>query len=133
MKVSPKQANLLAKEVVKTLIAKKSFKVSDNIVDKLKEHFAKEKELNREKNEINERINKHDAQLYKITGKTSRNVYNLDGAIKEMERQNLPTVQQVEDEIILRAMFANEDDMQKFLDSIVKKFEKKLQNKVLAN
>jgi len=37
------------------------------------------------------------------------------------------------DEIILNAMFANDEDLTSFIEKIAKKFEKNLQAKVVSN
>jgi len=82
-----------------------------------------------------EEINKHEGSLFKITGKINR-LYGSDTLqtmIDKVEEKNIPSVSEIEDEILLKSMFKSEEDMETFVNGIVKKYEKKLQNKVLAN
>jgi predicted transcriptional regulator len=135
MKLSQKQASLLAKEIVKRLNDKKSFKVSETLKAQIKKYCDKRAELWRKKAEVQEEINRHEMTLKNIIGNVP-NVYGSDSMsriIEKVEEKNVPSVSVIEDEIILKSMFESEDDMKKFVDSIVDKYAKKIQSKVVAN
>jgi uncharacterized coiled-coil DUF342 family protein len=135
MKISQKQATLLAKEIISQLNAKKTFKVSNELRQQIKAFCEKRKELWAKVNEAKEEVNRHEMTLHKIVGRIDH-LYtsdSLERIIEKVEAKNVPTVSQVEDEILLKAMFANEDDMQAFIDKIVSKYSKKIQAKVLNN
>lgn len=138
MKISQKQAYLLAKEVVRQLQQKRVHKVSELTKAKVKEFCDKRMELIRKKSSVQEEINKHEASLGKVLGMSS-GAWGRYGdssqqrIIEQLEKVNIPSVQQIEDEIVLKSMFASEDDMQSFIDKIVKSHEKKLQAKTVLN
>ena len=135
MKISQKQAGLLAKQVVAKLNAKKSFKVSEAMRLKIRDFVETRKELVSAKNDAQEAINRHDKTLGAITGAV-RNLYPYDiqaAIIEKIEKKNVPSVDEICDEIILNAMFTSEDDLQSFVEKITKKFEKSLQTKMLNN
>ena len=135
MKISQKQAGLLAKQVVAKLNAKKSFKVSEAMRLKIRDFVETRKELVSAKNDAQEAINRHDKTLGAITGAV-RNLYHYDSQaaiIEKIEKKNVPSVDEICDEIILNAMFTSEDDLQSFVEKITKKFEKSLQTKMLNN
>lgn len=135
MKISQKQANLLAKEIVRQLTAKKVQKAPEHIVKAVTTFSTKRNVLIEKKNKVEDEIRTHDKELYKIIGK-NYNVSCYDSAakiIEKFEQKNVPNTQEIEDEIILKSMFANEDDMKSFVDSIVSKYEKKLQSKILVS
>lgn len=135
MKISQKQAQLLAREIINQLKAKKIERVPSAIKNQINDFVEKRKELVKKKDAVQLEINNHDVILYKITGKIDR-VYGGDSAaqiVQKLEEKFVPKQQDIEDEIILKSMFANEDDMQKFVDTIVAKHSKKLQSKILSN
>lgn len=135
MKVSQKQASLLAKEVVRQLKEKKSGKVSETIKSQLRSFLEKRSSLNSKINEARNELNKHDATITSIVGRgTSIGGYETFGVIIEkLEQKNIPKVSEIEDEIILKSMFASEDDLHSFIEGIVKKHSSKLQSKVVLN
>lgn len=135
MKISPKQASLLAIEIFKQLQAKKLFAVSPDLKLKVKA-FVKKRELLRKENErIEKMIEEHDRTLYKLWGGNQqiRNHWDEDRILSEMEKGNVPTISEISDKILLKAMFASEDDMNSFVESIVKEYTKKVQQKVQQN
>jgi hypothetical protein len=135
MKISQKQASLLSRQVIAKLKSKKSFKVSDLMKAKIKDFVETRKELIKAKNDAQEAINRHDRSLGAITGDV-RNLYHYDSQsaiIEKMEKKNVPSEEEVCDEIILNAMFANDEDLTSFIEKIAKKFEKNLQAKVVSN
>lgn len=135
MKISQKQAGLLAREIYKQLEAKKAFKVSDTLKAQIQKFCEVRSALWKKKNDAQEEVNRHEMTLRKIIGNVDH-VYGSDSLsriIEKVEQKNIPKIQEIEDEIILKSMFANEDDMQAFVKTIVDKYSKKLQSKVLAN
>jgi hypothetical protein len=135
MKISQRQAALLAKKVVAELKAKKSFKVSELIKAKIKNFVETRRELVKAKNDAAEAVNRHDATLQSIIGKVDK-LYGYDNQqaiIEKLEKKNIPSEEEICDEIILKAMFTNEEDLDKFISSITKRFEKNLQLKVASN
>lgn len=136
MKISQKQAALLAREIVSQLKAKKAQKISDELMGRLKAYTEKYSELKSKEQSARDSVIKHEGTLYGIIGKMKDRIYGsdtLNQMIEKVEAKTLPTVSEIEDEIILKSMFQSEDDMQKFVDGIVSKYTKKLQSKVLQN
>lgn len=135
MKISQKQANLLAREIVSKLKEKKVQKASDSLIAQVKKFTDVRMALNKKKAAVVEEINRHDATLRKIVGNLP-NLYACDSVnkiIEKVEEKNMPRVQEIEDEIILKAMFKSEDDLETFVNAIVKKYEKKLSHRILVN
>lgn len=135
MKISQKQALLLAKEVVNQLKAMKVQKVPDTFRQKLKQWMDKRNQLMTAEKEAEEARRKYETTLKNLTG---RNVYceaywSIDKIIEKIEEKNIPSVSEIEDEIILKSIFNDKNDMQSFISQIVKKYEKKVQNKIIAN
>jgi hypothetical protein len=135
MKLSSKQANLLAKEIVRQLELKNSFKMSEAEKQPIKKFFDKRAELQQVKDKAQEAINTHDRTFSTLVG-NKRGYYVSDGynkIIEQLEKKSVPAINEIEDEIILKSMFANPDDLQKFVDSIVLKYSKKLKLKAASN
>lgn len=135
MKVSQKQATLLAKEIFRQLEAKKTGRLSDLTKAKLDEFVSQRETLEAKVNAAKKELEKHENTITKIIGNI-RGVYGSDSLaylIKKTEQANMPSIQAIEDEIILKSMFNNEEDMEKFVKSIVDHYSKKLQNKILSN
>ena len=135
MKISQKQAELLAKRVVAKLKSKKSNRVSDLTKAKIETFVEKRRELQRINDEAQQELNKHDNSLWKIIGNI-RHVYAYDSVskiVEKVEQKLIPSEQDVADEIILNAMFTEQGDLEKFLETVSKKFEAKLQNKIATN
>ena len=135
MKINQKQADLLAKEIIRQLKLKKVEKVSEQTRKALELFVDKRKQLYNKKADIQEEINKHELSIKKIAGNIN-GLYGSDSLsrmIERIEAKSIPDFNDVRDEIILKSMFASEDDMNTFVDSIVKKYEKQIKNKVLAN
>lgn len=91
MKISSKQANLLAREVVRQLQLKKSYKVSESVKHQLEAFQKKRSELYRVKTDAQEAINKHEMTLTKITGKI-QNLYASDSINKIVEKMVINVV-----------------------------------------
>lgn len=135
MKISQKQAGLLAREVLKKLQKIKVGRMPELMQQQVRQFVDKRRELVSAKAEAQEAINRHDMQLKKIVGDV-KNLYESDPAakiIEKVEQQNIPTLSQIEDEIILKAMFADSGDLEKFIESIADGFAKKLNKKVFQN
>ncbi len=136
MKISQKQAGLLAREIISQLKSKKAQKISDEMKDKLKVYMEKRNDLKKKEEDARELVLKHEGTLYGIIGKMNERVYGSDTLtqiIAKVEAKTLPTVSEIKDKIILKSMFQSEDDMQKFVDGIIGEYTKKLQSKILQN
>lgn len=135
MKVSQKQASLLAQEILKELKNKKLFVVSDSLRAKVREFVSKREKLTAEKDRAEKQLDAHDESFSKLTG-SNRNVrmYWKEKMIcEELEKGNVPSLSELEDKIILKAMFSSEDDMKIFIESVIKEYTKKAQQKILQN
>jgi hypothetical protein len=127
MKLSKQQAGLLASEVLKALKRNGVAHVSESTIAKLRQWKEKRDELIKAEKEADEATRKHDASLQAITGKNKniRSYNSVSEIVDKMKEGNTPSLQEIEDKIVLRAMFTNEDDLQSFVQSIVKDFTKK--------
>ncbi len=133
MKVSQKQANLLAKEVVKQLKAIRPHRVPEKTKAEIREWKQKRDELKKQCDAAEAALEKHDNLIESICGADVCGHWNMSQIISKMEEKNIPKVSEVEDEIILSAMFKNDGDMQSFISGIIKKYQKTLQQKIVAN
>ena len=137
MKISQKQAHLLAKEVLKQLKTKSGGEVPQHTIDAIKQYREKKKKLLAACSIHDEALAKHKGTFKNIVGReNSDNIYDSDSmekVVEKLKRRSEPRLSDIEDEIVLGAMFASDDDLQSFVNKIVKKFEKKTRNKVLSN
>jgi hypothetical protein len=127
MKLSKKQSELLAAEVLKALKRQGVSNVPEITIAKLRQWKEKREELVRAEKEAEEATRKHEATLQAITGK-NRNINRYDSVadmVDKMKTASVPSLREIEDKIILKAMFTNEDDLQSFVQTIVKEFTKK--------
>ena len=138
MKISQKQASLLAREIVKLLQAKKVQRLPEITRAKIQDWADKRDEFKKKEKEMQEIMQAHENKLWAIIGikrlETSIRTYNTVSQIIEgVEKKQIPSQQEIEDEIILKSMFDDAEDMEKFVQSIVCKYEKKLQQKISSN
>lgn len=138
MKINQKQANLLAKEIVKRLQAKKVQRLPEIAKARIENFVNNREELKKKEQAASAAREAYEDKFWAITGlkrgETNARPYHTSKQIIEaMEKKQIPSQQEIEDEIILKSMFANPEDMEKFVQSIVSKYEKKLQQKVTAN
>jgi hypothetical protein len=136
MKISQKQAELLAKEIHDRLKRQRVGEVSELTKAKLAAFKDKRQELADVINKAKDELNKHDATFGKITGNV-KGIYGgstMQEIIDKLKSSNLPSVHEICDKIILKSMFASTDDMENFVETIVKDFtKKKPSNKALSN
>lgn len=134
MKISNKQATLLAQEIFERLSKSNTFKVPAELVSKIKAFKKYRNKLQEDIKKLENELSEHDKKLPSIVGKAnSRNIrgyYDEDNILEKLEQANIPSIQQIEDKIILKAMFASEDDMESFVEKMVKEFSTK---KVIVN
>lgn len=126
MKISQKQANLLAKQIQATLLKSKVNKISPLKRKELQEFYEQRKELVDACKAADEARQKHDNQFFNLIGRKP-NIYvgnGLQSTIDKIEAVATPSVSDIEDKIILKSMFATEGDMQKFMDTIIKDYTK---------
>lgn len=135
MKLSQKQAELLAAEVVKQLKEKRTFVIDPKQKQDLKQWVEKREALDKKVMDAQEVARQHDKLLYNICGKNNSvcNYDPLDKMISKIEQKNIPSISQITDEIILQGMFADEKDMNSFLQKIISKWDKKKQRKTQLN
>lgn len=127
MRISQKQAELLAFEIHAKLSKQKGMKVSELTVAKLEEFYETRVKMRRDIDKAKEAMNKHDMTLKSITG-NRKGIYadqGVAGMVRELEKQSTPSTSDIRDKIILKSMFANADDMEAFVESIVKEYTKK--------
>lgn len=129
MKLSQKQAELLAKEIRNRLLAQGVNEVSPLLKAKI-EKFKEERDvLIEQKDKAEAAIENHDKKLGNIVGKENtkkiRCYWDADIIIEELEKANIPSLETIEGKIILKAMFVSADEMDKFVNELVKEFSKK--------
>lgn len=129
MKISQKQANLLAKEVHQRLVKQSRSSVPEATIGKVRAYKEKRRELDAIVRAAQDELNKHDATLKSIVGIHAANkIYTSDTIeqiIEKLKERAIPRVDEIEDKIVLKAMFANEDDMESFVNGVMKDFTKK--------
>jgi hypothetical protein len=134
MKISQKQAQLLATQVVEELKKKKTHRVPDQIKSKLREFMTVREDLLNAEKKAEQIRRSHDSKLKEIVGNQVRAepYWTFSKIVEAIEEKNIPKVSDVQDQIVLQAMFKSDVDMETFIASIVKKFEKKLNNRIPA-
>ncbi len=137
MKISQKQASLLAKEVFNQLKKAKVGEVPEQLVNQLRKFKDKRAELLANCKVHDDALKSHDDSFRKLVGSVNNErIYVSDSVstmVDKIKERDFPKLSQIEDEIILGAMFANDDDLQSFVSKIVKKFDKKTKSKLLQN
>lgn len=127
MKISQKQASLLAGEVLRQLKKANTFEVPAHTVAKLEDWKDKANALLLICKNADDAYKRHESELKKITN-NHHNIYGnctVNQMVERLQQKETPSLSSIEDKIILESMFASEDDMEKFVASIVKKFTKK--------
>jgi hypothetical protein len=129
MKLSQKQAELLAGEIRQRLIDQNVNAIAPILRAKI-EKFKEDRDVLIElKNKAEEAIDAHDKKLAAIIGKDKmgkiRKYWDADNIIEELEKANIPSLDAIEGKIILKAMFVSADEMDKFVNDLVKEFSKK--------
>lgn len=126
MKLSQKQSQLLASEVLKALKKQGASHIPELTIAKLREWFEKREKLKKAVKDSEAAADKHDSALYAITGenKRIRPYHSVSEIVKTLKEGITPSLSEIEDKIILKAMFTNEDDLQTFVQGIVKEFTK---------
>ncbi len=129
MKISPKQANLLAKEIFNQLKTLNIWTASPMLVAKVQNFKIERDKLVELKDKAEKAIEQHDKKLKDIIGKkiigNIRCYYDADNIIQKVEEANTPSIPQIEDKILLKSMFASEQDMETFVATIINDFTKK--------
>ena len=129
MKISQKQANLLANEIFNQLKKMNVQNVSPLLVAKIEKFTDERNRLCDLQNEAGQAIEDHDKKLKTIVDKKDlskiRCYWDAENIIEKLQEANTPTVSQIEDKIILKSMFASEQDMDAFVATIMKDFTKK--------
>jgi hypothetical protein len=132
MKISNRQAEVLAKEIVDQLKAKKP-KMPSELEVKIRQWKRDRVKLEKDKAEAEKMLDKHTEKLKTVIGKAAssiRGYWDEDNIVEKLSETSIPTIKEVEDEIILKSMFKSDDDMQTFVNSLLKKYEKKMQLKI---
>lgn len=134
MKLSQKQAELLAKEIRQRLLDQNANAVPPLLIAKI-EKFKEERDaLIDQKDKIESAIDAHDKKLGALVGKENakkiRCYWDADNIIDELEKASIPTIEAIEGRIILKAMFASAEEMDKFVNDLVKEFSRKKKSTV---
>ena len=129
MRISNKQAELLAKEIFDRLKKTNVSKLSPELLSKLRAYKKQRDKLFAEKDKLEKEIQEWDKQLTGIVGKSNinkiRGYWDEENIIEKLEEVNTPTLQEIEDKIILKSMFTSEEDMEQFVEKLVNDFQKK--------
>lgn len=137
MKLSQKQAELLAKEIHERLLKAGVNEVSPLLKAKIEKFKDDRDRLIDAKSKAEKAIDEHDKKLAAIIGKDNmkrvRCYYDSDNIIEKLEESNTPTISEITDKIILKAMFTSADEMESFVDELVKQFSKKKKVTASAN
>jgi hypothetical protein len=136
MKLSSKQAEVLAAEIHSKILSSHTSKIDPHLKSKIEAFKEERGVLDDAVKEAEQSLENHDKKLKRIIGKQwtnkIRNYWDADNIIEEIGKASVPTISQIEDKVILKAMFASADDMEKFVNDMVKDFTKK-KNTVLSN
>ena len=128
MKISQKQASLLASEILKQLEKKNVTRISDHQKARIIDFVEKREALQELVDEAKKKLDEHKNTLKKITGNPkSSSWYNVKDIIAECEKTKTPTHAQIENKIILKSMFATDTDLETFIEMIAKEFTPKKQ------
>ncbi len=135
MKVSQKQAQLLAKEIVTQLKQQNVGEVSEEVKKSVIAWKKRYNELAVLEQKAREETRKFEGTFKKAIGsnKNIRSYHTVDEILKHLKEGNTPSLSEIEDEIILKSMFSDEADMQKFIESVIARYEKKEQRKTQLN
>ncbi len=127
MKISQKQASLLAGEVLRQLKKQNTFEVSEHTVARLEDWKEKADGLLLVCKKADDAYSKHESDLKKITNNHNSiyGNYSVNQMVEKLKQRDTPSLSAIQDKIILESMFASEDDMEKFVSTIVKKFTKR--------
>lgn len=129
MKLSQKQAELLAGEIRQRLIDQNVNAIAPILRAKIEKFKEDRDALIELKNKAEAAIDAHDKKLATIIGKDNlgkiRKYWDADNIIEELEKANIPSLDAIEGKIILKAMFVSADEMDKFVNDLVKEFSKK--------
>ncbi len=122
MKINTKQAQLLAKKIQEKLITQESTpRITKEELATINEYFKKEKGLRDAIHLAQKRLNDAGDKMRKL----GINYFpTKDLAIKNLEKKNLPSVNDISDQIILMGMF-EDTDMNTFINKIIEKLTKK--------
>lgn len=126
MKISQKQASLLAQEVVKKLKKASVGELPDELMAKIKTFKSKHSALQNIVEKAESAVEKHEQTFKNIVD--IRGLYATDSLariIQKVKEGVMPTEKEIEDKIILKSMFATDTDMETFISGIVKEFTKK--------
>lgn len=129
MKLSQKQAQLLASEIRQRLIDSGVNSISPLLRAKIEKFKEERNALIEKKDQAEEAIDVHDKKLAALVGKDNtgkiRRYWDADNIIEELEKTNNPSLETIEGRIILKAMFTSAEEMDKFVNDLVKEFSKK--------
>lgn len=125
MKFTTRQANLLANKVAEKL-KDSNFSVSAMKRKEIEKWVATYQRLRQAHEAAEKAQSKHFGTLSDITGLDKYyGTTTTDNIVKEMQKRAIPSVNIIEDEIVLSSMFAEDQDLDSFIDSIVKKLTPK--------
>lgn len=124
MKLNNKQIKVLAEQVLAKIsenvpeYTKAQEKAIDIFIKKETELSEKIDKLSDERSELRERIQK-------FLGCKKKYFYSFDKEtlLKNIDK-DLPSLEQIQDKIVLEAMFESKEDMKSFIDKLVKEFSK---------
>jgi len=127
MKISQKQAELLAGEILKTLKKENVGEASPLMVARIEEFVEKREALLKACKVADDAYEKHTKTLNKICPNIKR-LYDGDSTdeiVRKIKESKIPSLDEIQNKIILKAMFATPEDLEAFVQSIVKEYTKK--------
>lgn len=125
MRISKKQAELLAEEVANKLQAKQKFKVAESVIKKVNDFKSKRDDLVRQKDAIQKKIDALDYGFSELFDNTSAYPYwTAERIIETLKNGKKPNVSKIADKIVLKAMFNSSENLEEFIDGLVKDFSK---------
>lgn len=127
MKISQKQAELLAGEILKTLKKENVGEASPIVVARIEEFVEKRESLLKACKVADDAYERHTKSLNKICPGIKR-LYDgdsMDEIVRKVKESKIPSLEEIQNKIILRAMFASSEDLEAFVQSIVKEYTKK--------
>lgn len=126
MKLSVKQANLLATKVREKLQEDSKFIVTPAKRKEIQKWIAEQQKLMKIHNTAEKAKRDHYNTFGKITGLDSYyKPYEEKLIVAKIAEKAIPSLQMIENEIILSSMFTEDQDLEAFINGIVKKFTTK--------
>lgn len=127
MKLSNNEATLLAKEVLEQLKKKNLREIPSATIQKIKAYKEKYRELEAAVKKAETNLEAHESAWEDIVGNKS-GIYASDSMpylLKKLKESDMPALSEIRDKILLKGLFNKDEDMETFVESIVRAFTTK--------